>query len=152
MNEDKMKKKLIWMKTEQPEGIKLRIFSGTSFSKFLEFFSWYKEEEALMKNQSLIGFWEIWTQILRSWCNYFMITIVSTDNGYAEFQKHRPTKVSVFVTLLLPLLIQLSLASQPIPAYSVKKDFWFKTSNILSYLCSCLSAACAAFSDFGAIA
>jgi hypothetical protein len=52
-----------------------------------------------------------------------MLTIVYRDNGSAEFQELSPTKVSVLVTLLLPLLIQLSLASQPIPAYSVKKDF-----------------------------
>ena len=57
------------------------------------FFSWYEEEEALMKNQSLIGFWEIWTQILRSWCNYFMITIVYHDNGCAELQELTPSKV-----------------------------------------------------------
>ena len=69
-----------------------------------------------------------------------------------SFRNFQPTKVSVLVALLLPLLIQLSLASQPIPAYSVKKDFWFKTSKYLSYLCSSLSAAWAAFSVFGFIA
>ena len=33
-----------------------------------------------------------------------------------SFRNFQPTKVSVLVALLLPLLIQLSLASQPIPA------------------------------------
>jgi hypothetical protein len=52
-----------------------------------------------------------------------MLAIVYHDNGCAGFHEPLPTKVSVQVILLLPLPIQLSLASQPIPAYSVKKDF-----------------------------
>ena len=52
-----------------------------------------------------------------------MLTIVITDNGYAESQELSPTKVWVLVTLLLLLQIQPSLASQPILAYSVKKEF-----------------------------
>ena len=52
-----------------------------------------------------------------------MLSIVLPDNGIAEFQELSPAKVTVLVALLLLLPIQLSLASQPIPAYSVKKDF-----------------------------
>ena len=70
---------------------------------------------------------------------------VSTKTMDLQSIKNFGRQTSVLVALLLLLPIQLSLASQPIPAYSVKKDFWFKTSNILSYLCSSLSAACAAF-------
>ena len=80
------------------------------------------------------------------------LPLSSTTMDVQSFRNFQPTKVSVLVTLLLPLPIQLSLASQPIPAYSVKKDFWSKTSKYLSYLCSSLSAAWAAFSVFGFIA
>ena len=82
--------------------------------------------------------WEVGADI--SW-----LPLSATTMDLQSFRNFQPTKVSVLVTLLLPLLIQLSLASLPIPAYSVKKDFWFKISKILSYLCSSLSAACAVF-------
>ena len=51
------------------------------------------------------------TENLRCWCRYFMLSTVTQDNGFAEFQELSPTKVMVLVALLLLLPILAFLYS-----------------------------------------
>ena len=52
IDEEKMKKRLALMKIEQPEGLKLKKFSGMGLSKFLEYYVWYKEfDETIIKKE-----------------------------------------------------------------------------------------------------